>query len=53
MMDPVKKFGQIQINHRLITSFQVACCFRNGGVSSAMRAEPVRMTAVRDQADFA
>ena len=41
MMDAVKKFGQIQINHRPITSFQVACCFRNGGVSAAMRAEPV------------
>ena len=41
MMDAVKKFGQIQINHRPITSFQVACCFRNGGVSAAIRAEPV------------
>ena len=41
MMNSVKKFGQVEINHRLITVLQISCCFGNGGVSAAIGAEPV------------
>src|SRR5208283_1194467 len=41
MMNVVKKFGQVKINHRLITSLKVSFCFGNGGVGTAVGAEPV------------
>ena len=41
MMDVVKKFGQIQINDRLITFLEIACRFCDGGVSTALWSEPV------------
>src|SRR5256885_596052 len=31
MMNSVKEFGQVKINHRLITSREVSFCFGNGG----------------------
>jgi hypothetical protein len=41
MVNPVKEFGQVKINHRLITSLKVSFCFSNGGVGTAVGAEPV------------
>ena len=34
MMNSVKKFGQVEINHRLISVLQVSRCFGDGGVSA-------------------
>jgi hypothetical protein len=39
-MNVVKKFGQVKINHRLITSLKVSLCFGNGDVGTAVGAEP-------------
>src|SRR5208283_4376197 len=41
MMNAVKKFGQVKINYRLITSREIAFCFSNGGVSAAVGSEPM------------
>ena len=41
MVNSVKKFGQVQINHRLITSLKVPFCFGDGGVSTTVWAESV------------
>src|SRR6202034_1594790 len=41
MMNMVKEFGQIQINHRLISVLEIAGCFGDRGVSATVRAESV------------
>ena len=41
MMNSVEKFGQVQINHRLIAVPQISRCFGDGGMSAAIGAEPV------------
>src|ERR1019366_4574139 len=41
MMNSVKKFGQVKIDHRLITSRKISFCFGNGGVGAAVWPEPV------------
>src|SRR5215475_4032385 len=41
MMDPVEKFGQIQVDHRSITVLEVASRFSDRGVSTSVRSEPV------------
>ena len=37
MMNSVKEFGQVQINHRSIAVLQISRCFGNGGMSAASR----------------
>ena len=41
MMNSVKKFGQVEIDHRLIAVLQISRCFGDGGMSAASGAEPV------------
>ncbi len=41
MMNVVKKFAQVKINQRLITSLEVSFCFGNGSVGTTVWAEPV------------
>jgi hypothetical protein len=41
MVNSVKKFGQVEINHRLITSLKVSFCFGDGGVGTTFGAESV------------
>ena len=41
MMNSVKEFGQIKINHCLIAVLQISRGFSDGGMSAASGAEPV------------
>src|SRR5208283_4773663 len=41
MMNSVKEFGQVEINHCLIAVLQISRCFGDGGMSAASGAEPV------------
>ena len=41
MMNSVKEFGQVEINHCLIAVLQISRCFGDGGMSAAFGAEPV------------
>ena len=41
MMNSVKEFGQVEINHCLIAVLQISRCFGDGGTSAASGAESV------------